>query len=307
MIRKLLVVPVAAMMLFSACAQKKEEVAKTNAVAVVNGKEITPGELDIMLSEQVDRHATEDAAKLDQTKLKKAVVEQLINDKLLLEGAVEKNLNVTDAELTDQVKRLKAAYKDEAAFQDYLKRKNVTEAQYSELVKEKMRIAKFRASLSDPSGVTDEELKKFYKESPTPMMSPDRVKLRMVQTGDEAEIKKIADAIKSKGFDKVAAELSKDTTRKIVVTKPDWVQPDTFSKATADIIKAAKAGDIVGPMKGMGGFFLFRIEAKEGSRPESFDEAKEKVKAMVLMQKREGQEHMWLEKKKQAAKIVRNI
>jgi len=238
---------------------------------------------------------------MDEGKLRQAILEQLITEALLLEGAVEAGIEVTDEELNNQLSRVRKNYADEAAYLDQLGKRGFTGESFKSHLKNSLMVSKFRASLVGPESVTEEEMQKFFADSPVPLMTPSRVKMRMVQAKDEPGIQQIAAKIKEGGFDTAAEELAKDGSA--VVSQSDWVQPDTFSSATAEAVKDAKIGDVVGPLKGMGGWYMMRIDDKEEPKMESYEEAKDKVRSMVLGQKRQGQEHIWVMKKKQASKI----
>jgi len=283
----------------SGCAKPKEK-----PVAVVNGVKISKADFENRVKDQLARHSGQTEG-MDEAKLRDAILNQMINEKLLLEGAKEQAIEVTDAEVNEQLDRVKKNYQDEATYMAQLQERGMTEADLKERIREQLLISKFKASLVDPDSVTEDEMKQYYKDAPVPLMTPARVKMRMVQVATEEEINKIADDIKAQGFDKTAAALEKEG--KVVISKSDWVQPETFSKATADAVNAAKVGDLVGPLKGMGGWYLIRVDDKEDPRVESYDEAKEKIKGLVLMQKRQGQEHVWIEKKKTSSTIIKNI
>jgi len=296
MTRRVLIV-LAVVILAFACTKKPGE----KNIAIVNGTGITRAAFEQRVSEQMQQHAGQDAASMDESKLREAILEQMITEELLLEGATEAGIQVTDEEINNQLSRIRKNYADEAAYLEQIKKRGFTDESFKNYLKERLMISKFRASLVDPDSVTEEEMRQYFADSPVPLMSPARVKMRMVQAKDEAGIKKIEAVIKDKGFDKAAEELAKEGSA--VVSQSDWVQPDTFSSATAEAVKNAKIGDVVGPLQGMGGWYMMRIDDMEEPKVESYDEAKEKIKNLVLMQKRQAEEHIWVMKKKDKSKI----
>lgn len=299
MMKRAMILALMIVAVFAGCAKPKEK-----PVAVVNGKAISKAEFEGRLNEQLARHSDQKEG-MDEAKLREAILNQLINEKLLLEGAAEKAIEVTDAEVDEQLTRIKKNYPDDAAYQAQLTERGMTEADFRTRIREQLLISKFKASLVDAESITEDEMKGFYKDAPVPLMTPARVKMRMVQVGNEEEIKAIAAEIKKDGFDKVSKRL--ESEGKVVISKSDWVQPDTFSKATGDAVGEAKVGDMVGPLQGMGGWYIIMVDDKEDPRVESYDEAKDKIKSLVLMQKRQGQEHMWIEKKKGVSTITKNL
>lgn len=290
MTRRVLIV-LAVMIVAFACTKKPEE----KNIAIVNGKDITRADFEQRVSDQMQQHAGQEAASMDESKLREAILEQMITETLLLEGAAEAGIQVTDEEINNQLSRIRKNYADEAAYLEQIKKRGYTEESFKNYLKERLMISKFRASLADPESVTEEEMQQYFADSPVPLMSPARIKMRMVQAKDEAGINKVEAVIKEKGFEKAAEEFAKEGTA--VVSQSDWVQPDTFSSATAEAVKNAKIGDLVGPLQGMGGWYMMRIDDKEEPKVESYDEAKEKIRNLVLMQKRQGQEHIWVMKR----------
>ena len=299
MMKRVMISVLMVVAVFAGCAKPKEK-----PVAVVNGKAISKAEFENRVKEQMTRHSGQ-TEEMDEAKLRGAILNQLINEKLMLEGAAEKGVEVADMEVGEQVARIKNNYADEAAYQAQLKERGMTEQDFQNRIREQLLISKFKASLVDAEAITEDEMKAFYKDAPVPLMTPARVKMRMIQVGNEEEINAIAADIKKNGFDKVAANLEEEG--KVVISKSDWVQPDTFSKATADAINEAKVGDLVGPLQGMGGWYIIKVDDMEDPRVESYEEAKDKIKSLVIMQKRQGQEHMWIEKKKGTASITKNL
>jgi len=288
-----------ALVLALGCTKPKEK--ENPNVAVVNGVAIPRAEFEKRVRDQLSQHGRQEGAEVDEAKLRKALLEQMITEELLLQGAKEAGLLVSEEEVEQQLQRIKRSFPDDAAFQAQLRKRDETEDSLRGRIRDQLLISKFRASLVDPESVTEEEMKKYYQNAPSPLMSPARIKMRMIQATSQEEAERYAEAVKEKGFDKLADELAEGG--KVVVSRSDWVQPDTFSKATAEAVKDAKIGDVVGPLKGMGGWYLMKIEDKEEPKVESYEEAKDKVRSLVLLQKRQGQEHIWVMRKKEKSKI----
>jgi len=270
--------------------------------AIVNGEEISMKDFKRQLEQRIQVHTAEQAS-YDEEAMKKAVIEEMIGRKLLVQAAREKGIKVTEEELqkayTDMIKRLGGKDKLEEA----MKKWDLTEEKIKANLKDSIMINKYLAELVPEDSITEEEMKKFYKESPKPFIEPDQVYVRLVQTSTQQEAEEVLKKWKESGkdFDEFVESLPKD---KVMVSNYGWVSVNVFRGAIGQALKELKPGEVGGPYKGTkGGYYILRVKKRKAGKLMPFDKAKEQIKQILLMQKRQAMRKHIIEERKKKAEI----
>lgn len=275
-------------------------------VATVNGEKITLKTFNLRMKEMMSEHKAQ-GAKVDEKRLKDAVLQELIAETLMLQGAKEKGINVTEDELNREIDLIKKNVGGEEKLNKALREKKISPDMFRKTTRNKMIIRKFITSLVDEGSIKEEEMQAFYKNSPTPFMKPERLYVRFIQTEKEEDAKAIISEMKSKklDFDKMAEQLK--TSKTATVSDYGWVQSDVFSPPIAQALRDLKAGQHGGPYKGKDGYYILKVKDREPHKIAPYEEAKERIKSMILEERRQATLAYWLEQKKQKSKIQKNL
>jgi parvulin-like peptidyl-prolyl isomerase len=167
--------------------------------AIVNGEEISLKEFNQKLKQRMESHKVQ-GADIAESKLKDAVLDEIIGNRLLLQGAREKNINVADKEIDEEIASIKKRL-GEDRFNETLKKLGLSQEEHRKQVRERLTINKFIESLVSDDSIKEEDIKKYYKESPTPMMKPERVYVKLIQVPTREEGEKIIKEMKEEGLD----------------------------------------------------------------------------------------------------------
>jgi parvulin-like peptidyl-prolyl isomerase len=272
--------------------------------AVVNGDPITEEQLQKNLQKNVKQHGVE-GAKVDPAALRKAVLDQMISETLLLQGALEANITVKDEEVNKRLDTIMAS-QGENAFKQKLKKVGLTEDEYTKMLRERMIKEKFVNSLLDEDPVTKEQMKEYYKNSPKPFLKPAESRLRFIQFSDEAKAEEAMKRIRSKkeSFDGMAERLKKSGDA--IVSEYSWISPDVFSTNIRDALKKMKVGSVDGPFKGSGGNYIFRLKERRPERVKSYEEAKEDIRRILRNEKKAAVVLHWVAAKRRSSAITIN-
>lgn len=270
-------------------------------VATVNGKKIDKATLDLHLKEKVQDHKLRNVT-IEKEKLREAVLQELIGEKLMLDEAAAQGIKVSDEEINKEIDAIKKNIGDEQ-FTKALKEKEITLDAFKKRTREKMLLAKFVENLAKEDSVSEEEMSAYYKDSQKPFMKPSRVFMKMMEFASEAEAMATAEDMKKNiiDFDDMAKKLADEN--KASVTDYGWVTPDFFSHSMADAIKNLKVGRHGGPYKGQKSYFLIKVKEKEDEGIAKFDEVKDNIRNILLAQKRQAAVAHWIELKKKTSKI----
>ncbi|UCG77691.1 MAG: SurA N-terminal domain-containing protein [Nitrospirota bacterium] len=289
----LLYVAIFTALIMSGCAKPAAE---------VNGEAISKKRFERVLNDRSSQHTMPDA-KVDTSKLKDAVIQQLIGEKLLLQAARDNNIVVTDDDLNGKFDDIVKMF-GEDRFKAQLSERDMTLDEYKQELRERMTIDMYMENLVPGDSIDEKDIKEFYKNSPRPFIMNERVNVRLIQLQDKAKaesiISEIVDAGKA-GFDKVADRVKEQ--KRATVTDYGWVNPDFFSGEIQKALKELKTGGYGGPFASKDSFYLLRVKDREKERPKTFEEAKDEIRALILNEKRQGMYVHLIEERKKKADI----
>lgn len=276
---------------------------ESKPAAVVNGDEITQESFEKALAQRTSSHDSRGAA-YNETMLRKAVLDQLISEVLLMQGAAEENITVSNKELDDHVAFLKE-HRGEQVFNNGLKAQNMTLKQYRDKTRRRILIDRFIVTLVPDNSVTKDEIRENYKTRHTPFIKPESVTIRFIQvnTREQADaVLKEIEQSKQGGFDSVADALRAE--KKAIVSNYQPTIPDMFSKEISTALKALKKGEHGGPYKGSDAWYLFRLKDRVNEKPETFEESRGKIRGQLLDEKRSSTVAHWIARKREKARIA---
>lgn len=143
------------------------------------------------------------------------------------------------------------------------------------------------ANLPAPTPADEATLRKRYEEEKAKFTSPEqRQASHILITGDGAEAKanKIAADAKAAGADfaALAKANSEDPGSKDQGGDLGWVERGAMVKPFEDALFAAKAGDVIGPVKTEFGYHIIKVAAVRGGQGKSFEEVRDTLAAEQL-------------------------
>ncbi len=269
--------------------------------AVVNGEEISMEDFERQLAQRREAHRLQ-GAEVDERALREAVIQEMIGRRLLLQVAREKGITVSDEELQERINRIENTIGKENLAKN-LQQWGVTEEQYRKNLRETIMIEKLINQLVPEDSITEEDMKKYYRESQTPFLKPERVQVRLLQTKTEQQARDIYEEWKKSGlnFDEFVAKMKQPEG--VAVTGYGWIEPDLFGGVIRDALKELKEGEVGGPYKGTDGYYIIRVKKREPEKVLSYEEAKEQIKNRMLIDRRLAMRAHLIEERKKKSEI----
>ncbi len=227
-----------------------------NIVARVGNWSITLDEFNQIIADIKKDAPDFDASNLQQ---KRMILEELTGQQLL----------VQDAEKTGLAQR-----KDIA--------KRVEDFRRTELVKE------MANKLTTGVEATEPEAEEYYKRNQRDFVEPAKWRVREIVVPTEDEAKAIlVELYKGADFMEMVKQKSK--------SKSAWKKGDLGFLTTFDfpkmesVVKALEIGDISSVFKGPEGFYIVKLEDKQGGEPKKFADIKDEVKKwLTFLKQREA-------------------
>ena len=270
-------------------------------VAEVNGKKIDRATLDLHFREKVQELALQNIS-IDKEKLKQAVLQELIDEKLILDEAAAQGIKVSDEEVSKEINLIKMSVGEEQ-FNKTLRVKELTPEAFRSRTREKMLIKKFIEYLVGEDSVSEAEIREYYVNSQTSFIKPPRVFMSMIEFDTEIAARAAAEDMKKNkiDFDVMAKMISSE--RKTAVMDYGWVSPDFFSPSLANAINTIQDGNYGGPYKGQKGYYLIKVKEREREGIAQYEEVRDNIRNALLSQKRQAAIALWITQKKKASKI----
>lgn len=255
-------------------------------VAEVNGEKITKKEYESALKMRMGAHAQRGVS-VEEKAIRAAVMDELIASRLIAQTAKERKITVGEKDLDAEIKNAEAMFGGKKEFRAYLKKSGIAYEAFRKDLKKTLLANRLLEELAPSGTVTDEEVRDFYENSPTPFLKAERVNVRFVQTATLEEAQKIYDGMKkdTAGFDAAAEKLTGDGKR--IVSEYGWTEPGFFSDEIGKALKNLKKGSVGGPYKGKDGFFIISLKDREPAGVKSLEEAKEEIRGIIASQKKE--------------------
>jgi parvulin-like peptidyl-prolyl isomerase len=298
----LFMVVVFSLVLLTACTK---ELAPT-VVAEVNGDYITVEEFTAELTPLVSGYQNPPSSQEEANfkDLKKALLDQLIDKKIILAEALKMGITVPENELDDAFTRLKKSY-PRGGF-DELLRNDAALRQWKERLRQRLVIEKVISRVSQPTPAIDEDaVRKYYQKHRTDFISSDQVRVRQIVVKSRQEAENVLSRVKrGESFEELARKHS---------VAPEAGQggdlgffgrgdmPEEF-----DVVFSLKVGETSGIVQSPYGYHIFQVVAKRGEKESNFDEVKDRIRNMIAQEQEEKVFQRWLKKAKKKASITVN-
>jgi len=283
-----------------------------NPVAVVEGKEIKPEDVQMLFEATLNR-AGKTAADLTDAErdrvLHKLVWDMIGQQFVANRAAIE--TKITDEELEARYSRFLAGIPDKAKFEERLKETNMTVPKLKEKLRDEMRHQKWLQEKVGKQGAIDEaDAKKYYEAHPEFFNQPELVRVshilvavpRNATPEVAAAKKKLIETLASRlengdDFAALAKEHSDDRGTSAKGGDLGYIPKDKTISEFSDAAFALKQDQISPPVKTRFGFHLIKLVDRKAPRKLPFDEVKEAIISRVTQK---NQEHL-------ASEIVKKL
>lgn len=234
-----------------------------------------------------------------------SALDSLINYKIIDLELKKNNLEVTDEEIQEELKKVKEQTGGEETFNQMLAYYSYTEADFKNDIKYNTGIRKL---LEPTIEITEDEMKKYFEENKANYDQAEQVRASHILVADEATAKEVKAKLEAgEDFAKLAKEYSTDTGTKEnggdlgYFTKSDMVEE--FSNAAF----ALEVNAISGPVKSKYGYHIIKVVDKKAAVEATYEDSKDEVKEAILEEKISEKANTWISEKKQEYKIEKML
>jgi parvulin-like peptidyl-prolyl isomerase len=236
------------------------------------------------------------------------LLDQEISKVLVQQEAVKQGINISDAEINAKIDELKKGFPNDAAFQDALKKNNMTLDKLKEQEKIQIQSQKLLDKISQNSAASEAEMKDYYNKNKASLFT-DKAAVHaahiLFDLKDQATAQKTLDQIKAdpSKFADLAKKLSKDpgsATKGGDLGWPTSPYVPEFQKALDSLSKGQLDQQLV---KSQFGWHIIKVIEKRGETVKPYESVKAQIKQILMQQKNADTFQKLLDQLKKAAKI----
>ena len=286
-------------LLFASKGASAAEVAD-KIVAVVNDDLITLSELNEMAAKV---NSNPDAPQEDQ----KAVLDQMIELKLLEQEANRLGISASEREIDAAIDSVKRQYNlTDEQMTEALKKQNLTPEAFREQWRVQILGNKVIATqVKGQIAVTEDEIKQYYEENYAGLDGGKEIHIAHIlipfDSPEEKEkaldvAQEVARKAKSgEDFGELAKEYSKDTISAQKGGDLGYVEKGDLVPQLEDVIQAMSEGEVSDPVESPSGYHIIKVLGTRASDKSSLDDAREEIRQKLYREKAGKALKTWVE------------
>ncbi|MCL6554251.1 MAG: peptidylprolyl isomerase [Firmicutes bacterium] len=289
----------------------------TAVAATVNGEAILWSQVDAEIARAAAQFGIDTKSpdfEKQRAEIGKAVLDQLIGARLIMQEARRRHLVASDKEIEEQVDAIRKRFPTEAEFNTALARNGFTLASLRDV----LRVNVTQRRLADavaPGTVTEEEVRRQFETNRAQYDQPAQIKVSHIlfRIGEKEQEPlawakaKIVQARLAEGatFEDLARQYSDDKGSAERGGDLGFVSKGTLVKEFEDAAWALKPGQTSGPVRTQYGLHIIKVHEVRDAQKADFDRVKQEIREQLLASKREKAFEAWLNEQRKAAKIER--
>lgn len=288
------------------CWQKESDPFQAT-IALVNDAPITVADLlAVIPGHEKDPADASDPVHDEQVALSRALLDQLIEEKLLLQEAERLNIQLRPTEISDKISGIRDGMDDET-FSIFLRDQQISREDLEAAMEKDLLIEKLLKRLiiekpDESTSVTEESVRRYYEARKEDWWVEEELKLRqiVVDTPEEAESLHLS-ILNGADFLENARRYSKPSHN---VEEGDlgYLQREA-TPLEFDPLYQMEIGEISQVIKTSFGYHIVRVEDRRPARIRSYEEVREQIYQKLLDQKRDAVFNDWMSKLRQRSEI----
>ncbi len=239
--------------------------------------------------------------------IRRQVLDQMIDDKLLAQKATELKLTVSDEEIDRSIDQIKQQYGlNDEQLRNELRKQGLTMAEYRQNTKRE--ILKYRVlniAVGSKINVGDSEVRNYYDrymKSANVQVRASHIFIAIPDNADNATVmerEKFADSLlaraqKGEDFAQLAREYSEDAGTRDDGGDLGFIGRDILPKPLEELLFSMHVGDIRGPVRANRGFHIIKLVAKRTKPPKPFAEVQDEIRIRLRQREMERQTKIYL-------------
>jgi parvulin-like peptidyl-prolyl isomerase len=285
--------------------------------ATVNGEAILWSQVDAEIARAAAQFGIDTKGpdfEKQRDDITKAVLDQLVASRLILQEARKRNLAAAERDVEEQFQTIKRRFPTEAEFTTALGRNGFTVASLREVLQLTLTQRRVAEAVA-PGQVSDAAVRRQFETHRAEYDQPAQVHVSHIlfRVGDgateavaQAKARIVQARLADGGkFEDLARQYSDDPGSAERGGDLGFVGRGTLVKEFEDVAWALKPGEISRPVKTQYGLHIIRLHDVREAAAADFDKVKDQIREQLLAGQREKAFEAWLEEQRKTAKIER--
>jgi peptidyl-prolyl cis-trans isomerase C len=297
--RRFLVSALTLLVLLPSC----EKNIPSNIVAEVDEDSITVAEFTTEFFPLAEGYNTPSSPQEEEVlkNLKEALLDQLIEKRLILHEAPKMGITVSDDELEEALAAIKRGY-PEGGFEEVVP-DEASLLQWKERLHQRLLIEKVFNRVSQVTSPIDEKImRKYYEKHREKFVVAEQVRVRHIVVKDRQDAESILRKLKrGDPFDELARQYS------IGPEAEEGGDLGFFGRGEMpeefDVVFSLQEGEISDIVQSPYGYHIFQVVAKRGQSESGFAEVKAQIGQMIIREEEEKAFQDWLKTIKKKARV----
>lgn len=285
----------------------------SKVVATVNGEKITEDELNTRVEQAAAMYGFDlesDQGKEMLTFLQEQILQILIDEKVIMQAASEKNIEVSKEELDKEIKNIRDKFSNDKDYEEFLKERKFTEKDLNTYLENSLVYKKLFDDVTKDITSTDRDIEEYYQENKEEFYVSEMVKARniVVKTAEEAQAV-IERLDKGEDFATLALEVSIDPTVKENQGDVGYFGKDAYlQEEFKDAAFAMETNEYTKePVTTMYGYHIIKVEDRKSAHQRSFDDVKKELEERFILEEKNEAFSRYVDNLIEKADIEKNL
>ncbi len=295
--------------------------AEEEVVATINGRPILRRDFDLAVQVQLRGRLQRGLGLEELRAAREKVLEALIDSEILYQKAAKSRLDVPDADVEAEIRRIRAGFPEPGDFARILQQEGVSEADFRDQVRRSLLVTRFvEREVVDGLTIEDEDLRRYYDQNPGEMTRTEAVRVSQIMARVAANAppaaraaarQKIEEILKELRAGKDFAELARkysegpeaDRGGDTGFVSQGGGAPPLLERAAFQL-QPGQTSDIIETRIG---FHILRVTERRPGGPIPFEEARPAIRARLRAREREEKIRTYLAALKEKARVERRL
>lgn len=290
---------------------------QSGVAATVNGDPILWSQVDAELGRAAAQFGIDPNSpefQKQRVDLTKAVIDQLVGTRIVLQEARKRNLQASDKDVNEQLHGIRKRFPTEAEFKTALERNGFTLASLTEVIRVNLTQRRVAEAVA-PGTVTEDEVRRHFDANRARYDRPAQIKVshilfRVAEQGKESVARAKARIVQARlaegaSFEDLAKQYSDDPGSAQKGGDLGLVSRGTLVKEFEEAAWALKPGQTSGLVKTQYGLHIIKVYQVADAQAAQYEKVKDEIRQQLLASKREKAFEAWMEEQRKAAKIER--
>jgi peptidyl-prolyl cis-trans isomerase C len=285
-----------------------------NVLARVNGEDVKKADFDLLMR-NIEAGSPVPPDRRDE--VVRRALDQLVTYTVLQQEARKQKISVTDAEVDERFKSLRAQFPTEEAFNQALADRKMTSDRLRADARHQLLIGKMmEAQVAGVPQATDDEARAFYDKNPDKFKTPDAVRAShiLLMADEKADpatkqaVRAKIDALlvrvkKGEDFAALAKEHSQDPTSAVRggdLNYFGWGRMVPAFEQAAFALAPGQTSDVVTTPFG---YHIIKVTDRKAAGTTPFEQVSERIKQFLVEQRKQQHADAFIDQLKKKAKI----